>query len=264
MLARGSQSHDQHGENRHGLPSYGLLSVARNLISIAPPVPIANPGRPRDFSLRSGKTWPSRSLAGTETISELARRHEVSRKFLYQQVHTAEQALDQAFTPTTKPDDVLFYLPVTKAWMRQLVLALVLICHSSYRGVIELLRDLFDTPIALGTVHNIVHGAVAQARWFDQQYDLADDRRRRPRRDLPGRRPRARGGRYRLHVLLSAQPRGTSRRRDLGAPIARTGRPRLRAPRRSSPMAAAGSAPARNWPCRRSPVAGTCTISAAT
>ena len=30
-------------------------------------------------------------LAGTETVSELAREHEVSRKFLYQQVHTAQQ-----------------------------------------------------------------------------------------------------------------------------------------------------------------------------
>jgi len=38
-------------------------------------------------------------LAGTETVSELARYHEVSRKFLYQQVHTAEQALSQAFAP---------------------------------------------------------------------------------------------------------------------------------------------------------------------
>ena len=32
-------------------------------------------------------------LARTETVSELARQHEVSRKFLYQQVHTAEKAL---------------------------------------------------------------------------------------------------------------------------------------------------------------------------
>src|SRR5271157_1403918 len=29
-------------------------------------------------------------LAGTETVSELARQHEVSRKFLYRQVHSAE------------------------------------------------------------------------------------------------------------------------------------------------------------------------------
>jgi hypothetical protein len=112
-------------------------------------------------------------LAGAETVSELARQHEVSRKFLYQQAHTAEQALSQVFAPTPKPDEVLFYLPVTKAWLRQLVLALVLICHSSARGVVELLRDLFDYPISLGTVHNIVHSAVPHARRINQQYDLS-------------------------------------------------------------------------------------------
>ena len=108
-------------------------------------------------------------LAGTETVSELARQHEVSRKFLDQQVHTAEKALSAAFAPSSRPNDVLFYLPVTKAWLRQLVLALVLICHSSYRGVVELLRNLFDYWISLGTVHS----PVAQARRINQQYDLS-------------------------------------------------------------------------------------------
>src|SRR5262249_46832575 len=112
-------------------------------------------------------------LAGTETISALARQHEVSRTFLYQQVHTAEAALSHAFAHSPTPDNVLFYLPVTKAWLRQLVLALVLICHSSYRGVVELLRDLFDYRLSLGTVHNIVHSAVPQAHRINQQYDLS-------------------------------------------------------------------------------------------
>ncbi len=112
-------------------------------------------------------------LARTETVSELARQHEVSRKFLDQQVHTAEEALSEAFAPSSKPDDVLFYLPVTKAWLRQLVLGLVFICHSSTRGVVELLRDLFDFRISLGTVHNIVHSPVAQARKINEQYDLS-------------------------------------------------------------------------------------------
>jgi hypothetical protein len=112
-------------------------------------------------------------LAGTETVSELAREHEVSRKFVYHQVHTAQQALQQAFEPPSPRDDVLFYLPVTKAWLRQLVLALVLICHSSYRGVVELLGDLFDYSMSLGNVHNIVRSAVPQARWINQQYDLS-------------------------------------------------------------------------------------------
>jgi hypothetical protein len=112
-------------------------------------------------------------LAGAQPVSDLAREHEVSRKFLYQQAHTAQEALDRAFASSSTLDDVLFELPVTKAWLRQLVLSLVLTCHSSTRGVVELLRDVFDYPIALGTVHNIVHSAVADARRINQQYDLS-------------------------------------------------------------------------------------------
>ena len=49
--------------------------------------------------------------------------------------------------------DVLFYLPVTKDWLFQLILALVLICHASYRGFVELFRDLLDVSISVGTIH---------------------------------------------------------------------------------------------------------------
>ena len=112
-------------------------------------------------------------LAGAQPISDLAREHEVSRKFLYQQAHTAEEALNEAFAPSSRSDDVLFYLPVTKAWLRQLVLALVLICHSSVRGVVELLHDVFDYRLSVGTVHNIVHSAVTCAQAINQQHDLS-------------------------------------------------------------------------------------------
>ena len=112
-------------------------------------------------------------LAGAQPVSDLAREHEVSRKFLYQQAHTAEEALSEAFAPSSRSDDVLFYLPVTKTWLRQLVLALVLICHSSVRGVVELLRDVFDYRLSVGTVHNIVHSAVTTAEAINQQYDLS-------------------------------------------------------------------------------------------
>ncbi len=112
-------------------------------------------------------------LAGAQPVSDWAREHGVRRKFVDQQVHTAQAALTQAFDPEPKTEKVLFYLPVTKAWLRQLVLALVLICHSSARGVVELLRDLFDYQISLGTVHNIVHSPIPHARRINQQYDLS-------------------------------------------------------------------------------------------
>ena len=143
-------------------------------------------------------------LAGAQPVSDLAREHEVSRKFLYQQAHTAQDALTQAFDPEPKTEKVLFYLPVTKAWLRQLVLALVLIGHSPYRAVVELLRDLFDWRISLGTVHNIVSSAVEPARAITCRYDLGGVAHRRPRRDLPGRSTGARGRRYRVDLLLPA------------------------------------------------------------
>jgi len=75
-------------------------------------------------------------LARTESVTELAERHQVSRRFVSQQAAKGAQALAQAFAPQAKDEEVLFYLPVTKAWLRQVVLGLVLLCHSSFRGVI--------------------------------------------------------------------------------------------------------------------------------
>src|SRR5271166_4773650 len=143
----------------------GPISPAPIYVGVSCPAKRLLPQQRQDLAIQV--------LARTETVSELARQHEVSRKFLYQQVHTAEEALSAAFAHSSKPDDVLFYLPVTKAWLRQLVLALVLICHGSYRGGGELLRDLFDYRISMWTVDNIVHSPVAHARRINQQYDLS-------------------------------------------------------------------------------------------
>jgi hypothetical protein len=89
-------------------------------------------------------------LARTEPVTELSARHQVSRKFLYQQADQGEQALAQAFqSPPVHDEEVLFYLPVTRAWLRQVVLALVLLCHSSFRGVIGFFRDLLDERTAI-------------------------------------------------------------------------------------------------------------------
>jgi hypothetical protein len=112
-------------------------------------------------------------LVGAQPVAELAREYEVSRKFLYQQADAARDALTDAFNPQAKDEDVLFHLPVTKAWLRQLVLALVLVGHAPYRAVVELFRDLLDWGISLGTVHNIVRSAVEPARAISGRVDLA-------------------------------------------------------------------------------------------
>jgi hypothetical protein len=114
-----------------------------------------------------------KAVARTVPISHLADQHQVSRKFVYQQGDKAQQALDESFAPSKGDDEVLFHLPVTKTWLYQLILGLVLICHSSYRGVVELLRDLFDTSISVGTVHNRLQETAEQAAEINQSQNLS-------------------------------------------------------------------------------------------
>ena len=59
------------------------------------------------------------AMNGSVNISHLASENKVSRKFVYQQKNLALEAINDAFAPTAADDEVLFYLPVTKAWLRQ-------------------------------------------------------------------------------------------------------------------------------------------------
>ena len=112
---------------------------------------------------------------GDASVTDLANAFNTSRKFIYTQKDKAAKALNAAFSPKEPSDEqVLFYLPVTKAWLYQLALALILICHSSYQGVIELFRDLFDFHICKGTIHNITRAALSRASAINSKEDLSN------------------------------------------------------------------------------------------
>lgn len=113
------------------------------------------------------------ALSGKESISSLARHHDTSRKFIYAQKDKASSALEDAFSENEKDADVLFYIPVTKGWLQQVVLSLVLICHSSYGGVIEFFRDIFDRNICKGTIFNVIQSALKKADQANNTQDLS-------------------------------------------------------------------------------------------
>src|SRR3954452_7925945 len=68
----------------------------------------------RPLSESDRKDLAIQALAGSETVSDLAARHGMSRKFVYQQTYKARTALDDAFSPATPDEAVLFELAVTK------------------------------------------------------------------------------------------------------------------------------------------------------
>ena len=112
-------------------------------------------------------------LAGTDTVSDLAVRHGVSRKFVYAQTDKARMALDEAFLTAAPENEVLFHLAVTKTWLRQVIVALSLICRGSYRGVIEFMRDLLGVKVSLGTVHDVLQSAARRAGVINDSEDLS-------------------------------------------------------------------------------------------
>src|SRR4051794_14527395 len=99
----------------------------------------------RPLSESDRKDLAIQALAGSETVSDLAARHGMSRKFVYQQTHKARTALNDAFSPATPDEAVLFELAVTKTWLRQVIVGMTLICRSSYRGVMETAHSAIGT-----------------------------------------------------------------------------------------------------------------------
>jgi hypothetical protein len=122
---------------------------------------------------RERKDLAIHAPAGTETVTHLAARHGVSRKFVYQQTHKARAALDDVFASAAPDSAVLFELAVSKAWLRQIIVALALIGRSSYRGIVEFLRDLLGIAISIGCVHDVLQAATRQARAINQGQDLS-------------------------------------------------------------------------------------------
>jgi hypothetical protein len=156
------------------------------------------------------------ALAGSGAVSDLAARHGVSRKFVYQQAHKAAAALDDAFSSATSDDEVLFELAVTKAWLHQVIVGLTLICRSSYRGVVEFLRDLLGLPRQPGLRPRRASVRHAAGERDQPRPGPVRHSRRLARRDLPGR--HAGAGRHRcgIDVLLPAGGGAAPRRRHLG------------------------------------------------
>jgi hypothetical protein len=113
-------------------------------------------------------------LAKTDPVTQLAQDYQVSRKFLYQQAAKAQRALDKTFNPPEPDKEVIYHLPITKEWLRQFALCLVLIGHSSFRAVCQILYSAFDyKDMSIGTVHNIVAQAIAKAKTINQSESLS-------------------------------------------------------------------------------------------
>jgi hypothetical protein len=131
-------------------------------------------GGAAELSPSDRKTLAVKALAQAAPVTQLANGANVSRKFIYGQLKKADSALDEVFAePTVEDDAVLFYLPVTKDTLSQLVIALFLHTDASIYGAQGVVKDVFDHHLSVGTIHNIGARVVPKARECNAKQDQA-------------------------------------------------------------------------------------------
>ena len=92
---------------------------------------------PRRLPVKTKISIAIDAIGGMKT-SHTAQKYGVCRNSVYAQQGKAKQAIHNAFEDQNN-ESTLFLLPVTKPFISQVVLALLLICKSSYRDVIQFL-----------------------------------------------------------------------------------------------------------------------------
>ena len=102
-------------------------------------------------------------IKNEEPVSDIARTNNVSRKFLYQQKDKAIAGIHSKFNQSDD-SDVIFYLPITKAWIISFIMCLLLHCRSSFRGLQKILMDTIDYKVSIGTISNYVKSAAVKAK----------------------------------------------------------------------------------------------------
>jgi hypothetical protein len=108
-----------------------------------------------------------------ESVSEIARRFQVSRKCVYAQKARAMEALDAEFSEKPRPKDrVIFTAGFTDDLVTRLVLAMYLCGKSSYRAIQRIFEDIFSFHISLGKLSSIVAAAARSAAGINASYDV--------------------------------------------------------------------------------------------
>jgi hypothetical protein len=132
------------------------------------------PNGAKSMSLRQKKRVALDAIGGGKTITRIAQENNTSRKFVRRQAQILQTAMDKEFTAVSgAPDDVIYHLPVTKHWIEQLVLSLMLVAHASYRNIMTILKDVLGYNLSLGSIHNIFRRAVDKAKEIQATENLS-------------------------------------------------------------------------------------------
>ena len=105
-----------------------------------------------------------------QPITAIAKNNDCSRNTVYAQQEKALSAVTNAFNED--PDEVLFYVPMTRSSINEHVASLFLTCKASYRDIKCFFMDRYNYKISIGSVHNILMELAELATQANDSYDL--------------------------------------------------------------------------------------------
>ena len=117
------------------------------------------------------------SIKAKQTITELSKDFNVSRKFIHKIKNKLLDMLSQAFEQGDALNkELLFNVPVTKSWIEQLILSIKMHCKGSRREVQSVIKDMLDYNISVGRIQNVITAAEQKAKIANTDEDLSNVR----------------------------------------------------------------------------------------
>ncbi|WP_151194420.1 transposase [Cysteiniphilum sp. JM-1] len=100
-------------------------------------------------------------------VTDIANKHNVTRKTVYSHINKVSEAIDQSLS---KPDDVLFYIPVIWEYIAMIVVLLFIICKSSVRSIVYFIKYALGVDVSVGKVCSILDEATVKAKEVNDSY----------------------------------------------------------------------------------------------
>lgn len=127
---------------------------------------------PKRLSVEIRKTIALDAVANT--ISSAAREHQVTNKTAARHRNKALEAINQTFDKhNNKSDGHLFEIPVSKDYIKTIIVLLFIIVKASVRDIIAFVKHAFDYDISHGYISQVLDEATAKANQINQGYDLS-------------------------------------------------------------------------------------------
>lgn len=127
----------------------------------------------KSMSNSDKKSLAIQAMTGEKPVSAIAAAHQVSRQFVSNQKQKIMLAINDIFNDEVDEDKILYKIPVTKNWIKQCIISLVLDCRSSLRGAMKFTKNILDYYLSLGNVFNAIQSAVPVAKEINETQDLS-------------------------------------------------------------------------------------------